>query len=92
LNLGKVIRVSQYFFQEIYYAKEIPEFKGCARRFSTASLGSEKHNWSNEGGSKSPSVIFDGRASKFYFMMNSSSYFEAENMKTIDGSNIAFAE
>lgn len=62
------------------------------KAFSTAYLGSVKHNWSNEGGSKSPSVIFDGRASKFYFMINLSSYFEAENIKTIDGSIIAYAE
>ena len=37
-------------------------------------------------------MICDGRASKFYFMMYLSSYFEAENIKTIDGSNIAYAE
>jgi hypothetical protein len=37
-------------------------------------------------------MICDGRASKFYFMIYLSSYFEAENIKTIGGSIIAFAE
>jgi hypothetical protein len=35
------------------------------KAFSTAYLGSVKHNWSNEGGSKSPSVIFDGQHINF---------------------------